>query len=109
MFTYLPVIILMDVFQVSIYLLCFFLHLVQNSTFGINGRRFYEMGSVWAPSNPPLSFHFSTSTVSFSIVYFFSIYPFSLSYSSILLLFHFFPFYQNSHHSVSRPQIVAGD
>ena len=47
-------------------------------------------------SNPPLSLHFPTYYSSFSIFYFsFSFFTFLLA-SSIFLLFHPFPFYQNN-------------
>ena len=53
---------------------------------------------------PPLSIHF---------LIFCSVYYFPFSFYGSLYLFssfvHPFPFYQNSHHSVSRPEIVGGD
>jgi len=52
----------------------------------------------------PLSIHF----LIFCSVYF-SLFPLHVRFTYFLLLSIPFPFYQNSHHSVSRPEIVGGD
>jgi len=49
---------------------------------------------VWARGNPPYPFTFSPITLSFSFFYF-TVLPFLLALS-IFLLYHLFPFYQNS-------------
>ena len=59
----------------------------------------YGVRPMWARGNPPFPFHLFTSppsTLSFCMFYFFSFSLSSLLALSVFLLFHLFPFYQNS-------------